>query len=303
MKPDSENILAKWLAGTLSPAETEALEKENNLSEMQVMLKQLDNYGYPEMNEKALFQKILANRDKKPAKIRQLFPLFMKSAAAVLVIGVLFWFFTDNRKVLLAEVGESQNYTLPDLSKVSLNAGSKIRLAEGNWPESRTLELAGEAYFKVQKGSTFTVETALGNVQVLGTQFDVFVRKGVFQVVCYEGKVKVLGENVAINEVLTAGKAIRIVGKKIIRYEVEDEKAPWMDGKLTYYETSLAEIFEELERQFTFRLDYPSAISNKRFTGEILLQNKQIALKMVCSAMSLQYEEKGNGIIQISPLE
>ena len=303
MDSKSDNILAKWLAGTSTKEEKEVLKNTTGLDEMKSILDRLDNYGYPEMDEEALLKKVLSNREKQPTKIRQLFPLLLKSAAAVLVIGMLFWYFTDTRTTLLAKAGEHQNYTLPDLSEVTLNADSKILFTQDAWPKERILELQGEAYFKVQKGSTFKVETTVGDVQVLGTQFDVFSRNGIFQIICYEGKVQVSAGNNQLNEILTKGQAIRIEGKKYQRYAVEAQKASWLDGKLIYNESSLSEVFEELERQFSFGLDYTSVIGNKRFTGVVLLQNKQIALKTVCSAMGLKYEEKTKNIIRISKLE
>ena len=56
---------------------------------------------------------------------------------------------------------------------VWLNSGSEITYA-GNFNENRKLQLKGEAFFDVVKsGSTFQISTEFGNIQVLGTAFNV----------------------------------------------------------------------------------------------------------------------------------
>jgi len=56
---------------------------------------------------------------------------------------------------------------------VVLNSKSTISFNKTDWKNNRQLTLDGEAYFKVEKGSTFTVNTNNGSVTVLGTQFNV----------------------------------------------------------------------------------------------------------------------------------
>ena len=66
-----------------------------------------------------------------------------------------------------------------------------LKYASNKWDKKRRVRLEGEAFFKVAKGSTFTVDTKTGSVKVLGTQFNVKNRIGFFEVVCYEGLVGV----------------------------------------------------------------------------------------------------------------
>ena len=46
-------------------------------------------------------------------------------------------------------------------------------------------------FLKVEKGKTFTVKTNYGEVEVLGTVFNVKSRDYAFEVICYEGSVEV----------------------------------------------------------------------------------------------------------------
>ena len=73
------------------------------------------------------------------------------------------------------EVHTAGNYevvALPDGSQVYMNHNSSISYQEDF--NLRTVTLAGEAFFTVLPGeSIFTVETAHGNIEVLGTEFNV----------------------------------------------------------------------------------------------------------------------------------
>jgi ferric-dicitrate binding protein FerR (iron transport regulator) len=106
--------------------------------------------------------------------------------------------------------GEMYAFSLPDQSQVLLNAGSQASFKSWDWSSNRAVSLQGEAYFKVAKGQKFTVETNLGSVTVLGTQFNVKARDNRFEVTCYEGKVQrslsneeqiiLPGQRIVINE-------------------------------------------------------------------------------------------------------
>ncbi len=73
------------------------------------------------------------------------------------------------------EIETDENYealVLPDRSQVYLNHHSTISYKQDFNP--RTIHLDGEAFFTVVPSeSTFTVTTAHGNIEVLGTEFNV----------------------------------------------------------------------------------------------------------------------------------
>ena len=78
-----------------------------------------------------------------------------------------------------------------------------------NGQTKRDLTLEGEAYFKVQKGQTFSVNTTDGVVKVLGTHFNVKQRNNYFEVNCYEGLVSVTYNNETVK--LPPGKTFRLI--------------------------------------------------------------------------------------------
>ena len=106
------------------------------------------------------------------------------AAAACLALVLFFTFGRPSGTSISSSPAEMLTHVLPDRSTVRLNADSRIRVNEKKWEEKRQLALTGEAYFEVEKGQTFRVETDLGDVEVLGTKFNVYSRSGIFEVFC-----------------------------------------------------------------------------------------------------------------------
>ena len=78
-------------------------------------------------------------------------------------------------KELVAKFGTRSYLELPDGSKLWLNAGSKVRYADGFATGTRELTLAGEAFFDVKHdpGQPFIIHTGGLDVKVLGTSLNV----------------------------------------------------------------------------------------------------------------------------------
>jgi len=111
------------------------------------------------------------------------------------VIGWLSW--PDDQQTLAYQTGfgEWEKVSLPDGSKVHLNANSTLTL-DKDWSEEslRSVWLEGEAFFEVQKrpetGSRFQVHSGDMVIEVLGTKFNVQNRGTKTNVFLEEGKIK-----------------------------------------------------------------------------------------------------------------
>lgn len=82
--------------------------------------------------------------------------------------------FYDVTQVVLQATGESEEFALPDGTKVTLRGSSKLRYPS-DFPTERTVELDGEALFDVTRNEKhpFTVHSEQLSVVVLGTKFKV----------------------------------------------------------------------------------------------------------------------------------
>lgn len=228
-----------------------------------------------------------------PAQVRPLWqrPRAWMSAAAAIALLLLagWWLLLPGTEQVLALPGEQTIYELPDGSRVFLNAGTELSFSRRGWPEQRRVQLSGEAFFEVVPGGEFTVEAQAGSVQVLGTSFNVQSRSGSFSVDCYTGKVRVTAEGQA--ELLSPGQGVRLEGGLLGRRVFEGEKsAAWRSGTHYFDAVPLADVFQEVERQYGIQVDYPAVAASRQYSGFFESGKLDEALQAICWPMGLSYE-------------
>jgi ferric-dicitrate binding protein FerR (iron transport regulator) len=169
---------------------------------------------------------------------------------------------------------------------VLLNAGSSVEYKKWNWNNERKLKLDGEAYFKVAKGKKFEVATELGNVSVLGTQFNVKNRATRLDVTCYEGKVQVNYQNQQI--ILTKGMMVSFEnGSQIIADQTDKNEPEWLKKQVRFSKENLFAILEELNRQYNIKISYKGKPTNQVFSGTIPMNDLDVALEIIATTYHL----------------
>jgi transmembrane sensor len=186
---------------------------------------------------------------------------------------------------------------LPDESAVLLNANTSIHYARVNWSSDRSVHLIGEAYFKVTKGNHFTVRTDLGNVTVLGTEFNVVNRRGIFEVMCYEGSVSVSSDHNEI--ILTPGEGYRLINGSPLQLKTITTAPTWIENESSFNQWPLHFVLDELERQYDIRIDDSQIDSQQSFTGSFTHTNLELALKTVLTPFDLTYTKEQNQIVLV----
>ncbi len=214
------------------------------------------------------------------------------AAIAVLLVGsVVFMRFYSVE--FHTENGEFATYILPDGSEVELNAGSTISYQPYWWSFSRGVQLDGEAFFKVEKGSQFSVHSDYGTTQVLGTSFNIYSRDNVYNVYCKTGKVKVMDLNK--NQVyLEPGDFAQTTSTNIVSLEIaEAEVLSWKRGEFVYNTTPLTKVLEDFERQYSVNIEVLNKeVEKLNFTG--IFERSVIAedaIKLVCLTFDLTFEK------------
>ncbi len=180
------------------------------------------------------------------------------AASFILIVSAFFLFdgaFEGeiNMSTGLAEV---QTIYLPDSSIVHLNAETEVSYSKKGWETDRVLMLSGEAFFEVKRGSNFTVNTANGKVEVLGTSFNVRSRAEDFEVACKTGKVRVTEFLTGTKQILSPGLRTKIKsGELVTPEEINTSNVDlWRSGEYYLESTSIKEGFEELERIFNIEI-------------------------------------------------
>ncbi|HAA21067.1 MAG TPA: hypothetical protein DCP28_20760, partial [Cytophagales bacterium] len=158
------------------------------------------------------------------------------------------------------------------------------------WEEERHLTLEGEAFFEVEKGSSFVVETEAGNVSVLGTSFNVRQRAAALEVVCYTGKVGVSVDET--EEVLTPGWEVRFEKGELVRRQNLElaEEPTWLSGTTPLEDVPLGEALEELVNVYGIELEYNDQLDSLRIRTTIPHDNLDNALKLILDAVDLRYD-------------
>lgn len=230
----------------------------------------LSEWNLPEGSDKdAVWQKISYSIRTKRGRVISLKRWHWVAAACVMGVLLSYAVFYSGQISHITSNNNYQTITLPDGSTVNINAGSQLNYNKYTWLFKRNVNLSGEGFFKVTKGSQFKVNTNNGTIKVLGTSFNVFSRKHKLNVVCYEGRVEVSDASNSIE--ITPGEQVYHVGsnsleKAAISQELNEPS--WLKGRFAYSETSLIDVFEEIERQFNVTINTEDVPQQMRFTGE-----------------------------------
>lgn len=224
---------------------------------------------------------------------------WLSYAAAACIAFVAFFVYTNLSTNIQTNNGEHLAYTLPDKSKVELNAASSISFKKNRFASDRTINLKGEAFFSVEKGSTFEVITPYGNIEVLGTRFNVYARNGRLVVHCEEGKVKVTAKG--DTKILTQGLSTKLnpKGTGLVETYSSDltKQTSWRTGEFYFEKVSYGQVIEELERQFDVTVDIAPALKGRM--GNYTFKNTDLkeALDEIVYPLNASYRIEGRRVI------
>ena len=230
---------------------------------------------------------------KKPNRSRVI-RLASIAIAAVLTVFVIMRL-PEANTAINTQMAEQLNVELPDGSNMILNAVTETEYSKKSFNKERTINLEGEAFFEVEKGSTFQVKTALGTVEVLGTSFNVFARNDKFEVSCATGKVKVSTNDGSSFVVLEPGQECILEDGRITKVNHSFEEQDWIKGIFHYKDVEVGSVVEEIERQFNVEIKIDAEIDTIPYTGYFEKGNLDTALYSVLWPLRLEYKKVGEG--------
>lgn len=288
-------FLAKWLSDELSPQELTEFEAHPDYEIYKNIRKYSQNLSLKDFDENKILEKIL--EAKKQEKKSAISIHWFYKIAAVLVFFIGITYFTINKistKTYITDNTSTETFFLPDSSKVVLNTNSEVRYNSFNWQNNRNLNLKGTAYFHVSKGNKFVVSTDLGKVSVMGTQFEVKSRNNTFNVVCYEGKVKVNYRNK--ETILTKGMKVNFENGTQINAITKEVNPYEKDSLLILKDEKLENILTKLEEVYQVKI-ISETNSNELFTGKLPSNNIDVALSIIASTYNLEFKKSEENII------
>jgi len=293
---EHQYFLAKWLSGEMDEKELISFQNSPDFSTYERIAKYSSQLEAPKLDVDDFYEKVISNKQRKPKVI--FFPkrnLLKIAAIFLMILGISFIYNATKSNIQIAERGKRTSFSLPDNSNVVLNSDSKIEYVKWNWNNNRTLNLNGEAYFKVAKGKKFEVNTPLGNVAVLGTQFNVKSRNNKFEVTCYEGKVRVLFKNKKI--ILQKGTSVCFSDTFFEEKNTNATKPKWTENQLVFSHETFQNIIDELQRIYNIKIELKCSPKNQLFTGILPSNDSKIAFEIITTTYHLKLSKFENGKI------
>jgi transmembrane sensor len=181
--------------------------------------------------------------------------------------------------------GGQYQLTLPDGTRVWLNAASSITYPTAFTGEERKVLINGEAYFEVaqDKQQPFLVETGTNSaIEVLGTRFNVnaYADEPAVRTTLLDGSVKVKGGTQAA--LLRPGQQASIASRPTtstqagnnVQLTITDhadisQVMAWKNGSFRFDRTSVDVVMRQLSRWYDVDVVYEKGIPAVRFGGEM----------------------------------
>jgi transmembrane sensor len=210
------------------------------------------------------------------------------AAAAVVIIAIgigafVYQSYREPAQIAMIDkfngTGMRSMITLPDGTRVWLNAESKISYPESFEGDKRDVHLSGEAFFNVSHDAEkpFYIHLNKAAIRVIGTSFNVkaYSNEESIQTSVVSGKVAFLsrrGEVKASDSVLLVknNKVTYTIASGDMRTETTNtlDDKEWINGKLIYKSETLESITRQLERTFGKKVTIKDAkVGQYRFTG------------------------------------
>lgn len=288
------SIFQKWIEGKLDLNSEKDSEDVKFLKKIE---KELDKRKSTTWDAELELEKFRSLH--KEAKQFHLFPagsgFRIAAAISILIVASISYFLLpylslSNQVEVITQSGEVKIHYLPDSSVVTLNGASSIAYNNEDWEDNRTIELTGEAFFEVQKGSSFLVSSDHGTVEVLGTKFNVRDRVDFYEVECYEGMVAVSAPDYKLQSKLKKGRRVQVIKSEVSGIkETTITKPTWLNNRIAFQSVPIKTVIEEIERQFDISIELKNIDENQIFSGSFSNKDVKIALLTVSETLNVKF--------------
>lgn len=217
--------------------------------------------------------------------------------------------------MLLASTANGKTYvfTLPDGTKVWLNAASSIRFPSAFAGERRKVEITGEAYLEVfkDKAHPFVIVSKDQQLEVLGTHFNLrsYPEESSTKTTLLEGSVKITTASGASSQAISVGLPEEVILKpneqsvlrqgniKVQPANIEIETA-WINNDFYFRGESLESVVRDVARWYDVKITYTDEkIKSIPLIGQIS-RNRPLSavLERIASAGSIRFKIEGKQV-------
>lgn len=293
-----EELIKKWLRDELTPEELKAFKSLDAYSSYAKLSEKAKHFQAPDFDQEKSLNELNSSLNSKQNSSKTSALKYLIALAAVFIIvfsAVNILNSASDLESFKTDIAKTELVDLPDQSSVKLNANSSLSYSSSNWENNRKLNLDGEAYFKVESGKTFIVNTDYGTVEVLGTQFNVKSRSYGFEVSCYEGAVQVIvgGETYT----LQANDALKLKNDEVVMIQSHSSTPDWTREASILKSLPLEQVLKEFQNFYDVEFETNTIDTSRLYTGSFTHNNIKNALKSITLPLGLTYRIEDKKVI------
>jgi ferric-dicitrate binding protein FerR (iron transport regulator) len=208
-------------------------------------------------------------------------------------------------------VGGQYQLTLPDGTKVWLNAASSITYPSAFAGANRNVSITGEAYFEVAKDIARPFIVNVNNeseIKVLGTHFNVnaYTDETAARTTLLEGSVNVsvIGPSLTgiKSAILKPGEQAVVADNSplTIDHSPDVEQAvAWKNGRFNFNGADLHTVMRQLTRWYGINVKYEGNVTDEIFQGELTRDLKLSQVLRILGKMEIKFRIEGKTLVVI----
>jgi transmembrane sensor len=237
--------------------------------------------------------------------------LWLRNIAAILLISGTSLFLFKNEilfKTYQTAFGELRTIELSDKTLVDLNSNTILKVPRFGFGDgNRVVELFGEANFKVthtENNKRFIVKTQKHfDVEVYGTEFDVYARNSDAKIVLTKGKVTINIEKGEANQKIEMkpGELVTIdnIGKVNLKQVAEPQNIiAWKEHKFIFEQNTLSQIATMINDSFGTTIEFENkTLAEKTLTGSFKAKTVDELLMAISELLDINYKQKNDHVI------
>lgn len=305
---DIDNInelIARCFAGeSLNILEENTLQKwiNANKEEFQRLSDIINKIDYPrekiEVDVSQAWQKLSIKIKKSQPLRHKLLIASALAASLLLILGLAFWKNADRPEMLSYKnaAQETSEVVLPDCTQVTLYPGASLTYQAKKNQGERNVKLTGKAFFNVKRNTArpFIVQTAVINVEVLGTSFLVDTDHPEPSVFVKNGTVKVSTNKQKL--IITRNQLAKIGSDNTLQKDTITDISLFHRGNtpimLIYQKTKIQEVIAEIERIYDLRIELKGDYEGNLITTSFYNSKPEDIIKELGYLCNGNYEKK-----------
>lgn len=199
--------------------------------------------------------------------------------------------------------GQQRVIDLKEGIQVHLNVASTLNIHPNQPSNGFTMELDGEAFFRVKNDdeSPFIVKTGATITKVTGTEFNISYRNGEYSVAVKQGSVNVDNESIEAPVRIDEGYGLRVSNSDQLDgpYPIDiNDHLAWLDSKFVFDRVPLERVMQELALYYNIKVEFRDHDAKKKtLTGVFERRELSEILQAISFAMGVTISEDNKVVI------